>query len=161
MVTYQKGRACVSMASTFGKIRPKTEVIGSKTKMREETRDFTSVFDLVQGLVKCGYYESALGENFNLAAGRETRIVDLIEMVNTATGNTAPILQRPRRKWDTKPRLLASITKAQKLIDYRPIVAFDSGFQRSVEWFRDNWNEIQGLADFPPGMSSAVRKTAK
>ena len=127
----------------------------------EETRDFTSVFDLVQGLVKCGYYESALGENFNLAAGRETRIVDLIEMVNTATDNTAPILQRPRRKWDTKPRLLASITKAQKLIDYRPIVAFDSGFQRSVEWFRDNWNEIQGLADFPPGMSSAVRKTAK
>ena len=35
IVTHQKGRACVSVASTFGKIRPKTEVIRSKTKIRE------------------------------------------------------------------------------------------------------------------------------
>ena len=31
----------------------------------EETRDFTYVLDLVQGLIKAGYYKSAIGENFN------------------------------------------------------------------------------------------------
>ena len=127
----------------------------------EETRDFTSVFDLVQGLVKSGYYKEALGENFNLAAGVETRIVDLIEMVNTATKNPAPVVTRPRRKWDTKPRLLAAIAKAEKLINYKPRVDFRKGFERNIEWFRDNWTEIQTLADFKPGMSSAVRLTAK
>jgi nucleoside-diphosphate-sugar epimerase len=127
----------------------------------EETRDFTSVFDLVQGLIKSGYYKEAIGENFNLAAGVETRIVDLIGMVNTATKNPAPVVHRPRRKWDTKPRLLASISKAEKLIRYKPIVDFATGFQKNIEWFRDNWEEIQDLADFKPGMSSAVRKTSK
>ncbi|HEC62086.1 MAG TPA: NAD-dependent epimerase/dehydratase family protein [bacterium] len=127
----------------------------------EETRDFTSVLDLVQGLLKSGFYKEAIGENFNLAAGSETRIVDLIEMVNTATKNTSPVISRPRRKWDTKPRLLASITKAQKLIRYNPIVDFTNGFQKNIEWFSENWEKIQELADFKPGMSSAVRKTVK
>ena len=39
-----------------------------------ETRDFTYVLDLVQGLIKGGFYEEAIGENFNLAAGREISI---------------------------------------------------------------------------------------
>lgn len=123
----------------------------------EETRDFTYVMDLVQGLVKSGYHPSAVGQNFNLAAGRETRIIDLISMVNRVVGNEAPIQYRERRKWDTKPRLLASIEKAQALIDYRPIFSFEDGFRNNMEWFKDNWEKIQLVADFPPGMSSAVR----
>ncbi len=67
----------------------------------EETRDFTYVLDLVQGLIKAGYYQSAVGENFNLASGAEIRIRDLVEMVNEATGNKADIIFRERRRWDT------------------------------------------------------------
>ena len=127
----------------------------------EETRDFTSVFDLVQGLIKSGYYETAIGENFNLASGKETKIADLVSMVNEITANPAPVLVRPRRKWDTKPRLLAAIGKAERLIHYKPLMDFNSGFEKNVEWFRDNWEDIYQLADFKPGMSSAVRKTEK
>lgn len=125
----------------------------------EETRDFTYVLDLVQGLLKAGYAEDAIGENFNLASGTETRIKDLIEMVNEATGNESPVQQFGRRKWDTKPRLLASIEKAKRLVGYRPIVGFGEGFDENVSWFRDNWGRIVALSDFPPGMSSAVRGT--
>jgi nucleoside-diphosphate-sugar epimerase len=125
----------------------------------EETRDFTYVLDLVQGLVRAGFNQAAIGQNFNLAAGREIRIADMAEMVNRITGNRAAINFMPRRKWDTKPRLLASIDKAHELIGYSPMVAFESGFQRNIEWFKGNWDTIQELADFPPGMSSAVRKT--
>ena len=78
-------------------------------------------------------------------------------MVNEATGNRAGITFVERRKWDTKPRLLASIEKAKDLVGYRPIVGFEEGFEKNVEWFRDNWEQIQAAADFPPGMSSAVR----
>jgi nucleoside-diphosphate-sugar epimerase len=123
----------------------------------EETRDFTYVLDLVQGLVKSGYYEGAVGQNFNLAAGKETRIIDLVNTVNSVTGNKAPVLFKERRKWDTKPRLLASIAKAEKLIHYKPIFTFEDGFKNNMEWFQDSWDKIQLLADFPPGMSSAVR----
>ena len=123
----------------------------------EETRDFTYVIDLVQGLIKAGYAEKAVGENFNLASGTETRIRDLAELVNKSAGNETPIQFLERRKWDTKPRLLASIEKAKNLVGYEPLVDFQEGFQTNIEWFRDNWDHIAAVADFPPGMSSAVR----
>lgn len=123
----------------------------------EETRDFTYVLDLVQGLIKAGYHQNAIGENFNLASGKEVSIRDLAKMVNNATGNKAEIIFGERRKWDTKPRLLASIDKAQRLIGYEPLIGFEEGFQTNIEWFRDYLGKIESLADFPPGMSSAVR----
>ncbi|OGW75126.1 MAG: nucleotide sugar epimerase [Nitrospirae bacterium RIFCSPHIGHO2_02_FULL_40_19] len=122
-----------------------------------ETRDFTYVLDLVQGLIKAGYYKNAVGENFNLASGREIKILDLADMVNKATGNKTELLFRDRRRWDTKPRLLASIEKAEKLIDYKPLVDFENGLSANIEWFKDNWEKIEALADFKPGMNSAVR----
>ena len=67
----------------------------------EETRDFTYVLDLVQGLIKAGYYKEAVGEDFNLASGKEFRIRDLAEMVNKAAENRKPIYFMERRKWDT------------------------------------------------------------
>ncbi len=123
----------------------------------EETRDFAYVLDLVQGLIKSGFYQDAVGENFNLASGREISILEMAKLVNETTGNKADLIYKPRRKWDTKPRLLASIEKAQKLINYSPMVEFKDGFMKNIEWFRDNWEIIEDMADFPPGMSSAVR----
>jgi len=123
----------------------------------EETRDFTYVLDLVQGLIKAGYEAGAVGANFNLASGKEMRIRDLAQMVNEATKNSSPINFRERRKWDTKPRLLACIEKAEQLIGYKPFVGFEEGFKENISWFRDNWDKIEAVADFPPGMSSAVR----
>ena len=123
-----------------------------------QTRDFTYVLDLVQGLIKGGFYEEAIGENFNLAAGREISISDMAEMVNKTTGNNAELIFKERRKWDTKPRLLASIEKAQKLIKYEPIIDFEEGFNANIAWFNENWKLIKSLADFKPGMNSAVRK---
>ena len=124
----------------------------------DETRDFTYVLDLVQGLIKAAFYDDAIGKAFNLAAGKETKIKDMIEMVCKSTGNTTPITKFPPRKWDTKKRLLASIELAGNLIDYKPIVSFEDGLNENFKWFNNNWNEVQLSADFPVGMSSAVRR---
>jgi nucleoside-diphosphate-sugar epimerase len=123
----------------------------------EETRDFTYVGDIVDGLLRAGVMESAVGEEFNLASGEETRIIDLAKMINEATGNEAGVHFTERRKWDTKDRLLASVDKARDLIGYDPSMPFEEGLQRTVQWFRDNWDQIEATARFGPGMSSAVR----
>lgn len=123
-----------------------------------ETRDFTYVLDLVQGLIKAAYYKTAIGQAFNLASGKETKINDMITMVNKATGNTTPITRYPARKWDTKKRLLASIDLATKLIDYKPTAKFKDGLKENINWFKNNWKRINEAADFSLGMSSAVRK---
>ena len=123
----------------------------------EETRDFTYVGDLTDGLLRAGYCEAAVGEEFNLASEKETRIVDLAEMINRETGNGAGIIHTGRRKWDTKSRLLASVDRARKLVGYEPRMDFEKGLRETVRWFKENWDRILESSSFYPGMSSAVR----
>ena len=127
----------------------------------EETRDFTYVGDIVNGLLRAGYLEGAIGEEFNFASGTETRIIDLAEMINESTGNESPIRFLQRRKWDTKPRLLGSYEKAEKAIGFQPDMSFGQGLKNTVEWFNENWDDIEKSAGFGPGMSSAVRGVAQ
>jgi len=124
----------------------------------EETRDFTYVGDLVDGLLRAGYFEEAVGQSFNLASGNESKILDLANMINELTGNKAEIRFVSRRKWDTKKRLLASIELANELIGYEPKMPFEEGLKRTICWFRDNWDKIEASAKFGPGVSSAVRE---
>jgi UDP-glucose 4-epimerase len=126
----------------------------------QETRDFTYVGDIVDGLLRAGFFKEAIGQEFNLASGKETSVIDLAHMINHATGNTAGIRFVKRRKWDTKSRLLASIERARELIGYEPCTAFEVGLQRTVEWFREHCDEIDASARFGPGVSSAVREVA-
>lgn len=127
----------------------------------EETRDFTYVGDIVDGLLRAGTMESAVGQEFNLASGAETRIIDLANMINEATGNKAGIRFTQRRKWDTKSRLLASVDRARDLIGYNPNTSFEHGLANTIEWFRMNWDHINAAASFGPGVSAAVREVAK
>jgi nucleoside-diphosphate-sugar epimerase len=124
----------------------------------EETRDFTYVGDIVDGLLRAGSLEKAVGQEFNLASGEETRIIDLANMTNKAVGNTAGIQTAQRRKWDTKSRLLASIDRASQLIGYKPETSFEVGLENTIGWFRDNWDKIEASASFGPGASAAVRE---
>jgi len=126
----------------------------------EETRDFTFVGDITDGLLRAGHFESAIGEEFNLASGRETSIVDLARKINAAVGNAAGIRHAERRKWDTKLRLLASVDKARRLIGYNPNTDFDGGLKATIDWFKENWDRIRASARFEPGVSSAVREVS-
>jgi UDP-glucose 4-epimerase len=127
----------------------------------EETRDFTYVGDIVDGLLRAGSLEGAVGQEFNLASGVETRIVDLANMINEATDNPAGIRWAERRKWDTKSRLLASVDRARELIGYNPSTPFEQGLEHTIRWFHDNWDRIETSARFGPGVSSAVREMAQ
>jgi UDP-glucose 4-epimerase len=124
----------------------------------EETRDFTYVGDIVDGLLRAGFAERAIGEEFNLASGRETRIIDLAQAINEITGNSAGVRLVPRRAWDTKSRILAAVDKAKGLFGYEPRTSFQDGLVETVRWFREHWPEIEGSARFGPGVSSAVRQ---
>ena len=123
----------------------------------DETRDFTYVMDIVDALLRAGCYESAVGQEMNIASGIETNILAMAEQINSLTDNKAGIMHRPPRKWDTKKRLLASIDRARDLLGYEPQVGFNAGLENTIEWFQSNWDKIQEDADFPPGTSAAVQ----
>jgi nucleoside-diphosphate-sugar epimerase len=123
----------------------------------DETRDFTYVTDIVDALLRAGYFEKALGQEMNIASGFEVKILDMAERVNELTGNKAGVTRVEARVWDTKKRLLASIERANALLGYEPQISFDDGLKATVDWFKIHWNDIARDAEFPPGMSSAAR----
>ena len=121
-----------------------------------ETRDFTFVSDIVDAFLRAGYFDKAIGQEMNIASGVEIPILDMADRINALTGSTAGITRAPRRRWDTKHRLLASVERARTLLDFEARTQFDEGLVATVQWFRDHWKEIQRDAEFPPGSSAAL-----
>ena len=109
----------------------------------DETRDFTYVGDLINGLLAMAYYKEAVGEAFNLATGREIRIGDLAKWINEITGNDAGIKFIERRDWDKKNRLLASVEKAKRVLGYSPNMDFKEGLKHVYAWFKENHEDIR------------------
>ena len=95
-----------------------------------------------------GIKEEAIGEAINLGSGKEHRVIDMANMVNELAGNEAGVVYIERRDWDVKHRLLSSIRKAQKLLDYKPEMEFKDGLKRVHEWFDENWENIDKSAEF-------------
>lgn len=109
----------------------------------EETRDFTYVADIVDGVLACAENPDAPGQAFNLASGRETRIIDLAEAINQLTGNRAGIEFLPRRDWDRITRRCASVEKAGRVLGYRPGTGMEAGLPAVVDWVRANMDRIE------------------
>jgi nucleoside-diphosphate-sugar epimerase len=113
-----------------------------------ETRDWTYVDDIIDGLLAMGIKEEAVGEAINLGSGMEHRVIDLANMVNELTGNEAGISYVERRDWDVKHRLLSSIEKAKKLLGYEPQMGFEDGLKKVHAWFVEYWENIERSAEF-------------
>ena len=115
-----------------------------------------------------GIKEEAVGEAINLGSGKEHRVIDMANMVNEFTGQTlrkfnhqtfkkgliqkcsaeAGIRYVERRNWDVKTRLLSSIEKAKRLLDYEPQMEFEEGLKKVQGWFTENWEDIDKSAEF-------------
>jgi len=114
----------------------------------EETRDFTYVSDLIDGLLAMAYYQEAVGESINLGTAKEIKIKDLAQWINEITGNKAGIVFKERRNWDKKTRLLSSIEKAKRILKFEPKMDFKEGLKNIHKWFQDNWENIEKSAEF-------------
>jgi UDP-glucose 4-epimerase len=92
-----------------------------------ETRDWTYVDDIISGLLAMGIKEEAIGEAFNLGSAKEHRVINMAKMVNKLAGNEAEVIYTERRNWDVKCKLLSSVNKAKRLLDYEPRMKFEDG----------------------------------
>ena len=113
-----------------------------------ETRDWTYVNDIVNGLLTMGINEEAIGEAINLGSGYDHKVGEMAEIVNRLTENKSGIKYTERRDWDAKTCLLSSIDKAQNILGYKPKMNFEDGLKRTQDWFVENWVNINESAEF-------------
>ena len=113
-----------------------------------ETRDWTHVSDIVEGLLAMAVEEEAVGEAFNLATGSETRVIDVAEGILDRTGGDAGVEYVGRREWDGKTRIVGDIEKARRVLSYEPQVSFEEGLDTVADWFETNRERIGACAEF-------------
>jgi UDP-glucose 4-epimerase len=123
-----------------------------------ETRDWTYVGDIINGLLSMGVVDEAVGEAINLGSGVETKVLDMANLVNDLTGNPNGIKFTKRRNWDVKHRLLSSIEKAEKILNYKPKTRFEEGVNHLYQWFENNWEHIDTNAEFAEYLKNQWKK---
>jgi len=102
-------------------------------------RDYTYVDDVIQGTMAALQYEGPLFDIFNLGESETIQLKDLIVAIEKALGKKAKINQLPEQPGDM-PLTCADISKARKLLDYRPTIRLNEGLRRFVEWFLGSQN---------------------
>ncbi len=114
----------------------------------EETRDYTFVSDIVDGVLRAGAIPEAVGEAINLASGTETKTIELAQMIGSIVENGVETRFRPRREWDRIVRRRASIEKARKLLGYEPRTPIRTGLEKTAGWIEANRKSIEASARF-------------
>jgi len=98
-------------------------------------RDFTHVDDICDGLLAALTAPHAIGETINLGHSEPIAMRDLIELIEAAAGRSAVIERRPEAPGDM-PVTFADLTKAERLLGYRPKVPLTEGVREFVDWYR-------------------------
>jgi nucleoside-diphosphate-sugar epimerase len=101
----------------------------------EQTRDFTYVANVVQGVLKATAAPTANGEVINVATGGRISINTLFQTVRTLVDARVDPIYSPARAGDVRDSQ-ADIGKARQLLGYEPDVTFDEGLKKTVEWYR-------------------------
>ncbi len=100
-----------------------------------QTRDFTYVANVVDGVLRAATAEGVAGEVINIATGGRISLLELVRAVQLVLGSDVAPTHGPARAGDVKDSQ-ADIFKARKMLGYDPAVSFDEGLRHTVAWFK-------------------------
>ena len=108
-------------------------------------RDFCHIDNVVQANLLAATVENAaaLGQAYNIALGDQTSLVELYAMIRDGVARRFPhakhvrAVQREPRKGDVQFSR-ADITKAERLLGYRPAVRIMAGLEQTIAWYAEN-----------------------
>jgi nucleoside-diphosphate-sugar epimerase len=101
----------------------------------EQTRDFTYVANVVDGVLKACHAPGIAGEVINVATGSRVSLNELFGTLRNLTGSAAAVAYGPARVGDIRDSQ-ADIGRARALLGYSPTIAFQEGLARTVTWAR-------------------------
>jgi UDP-glucose 4-epimerase len=101
----------------------------------EQTRDFTYVADVVDGVLKACHAPGIAGQVINVATGGRVSVNDLFRVLRALTGASVVPAYAPARTGDVR-HSQADIGRARTMLGYSPTVAFEEGLARTLAWAR-------------------------
>ena len=103
----------------------------------EQTRDFTYVDNAVQANIRAMFAtnDAAYGEAYNIAVGEQFSVNHLYNSIRELLGIDHQPTHVEARAGDIR-NSLADISKAEKLLGYKPTFNFPEGLKKTVEYFQ-------------------------
>ena len=127
-----------------------TQLLAGKEEIRlgslTPTRDFNYVKDTANGFIAIAESGQTIGQEINIATGREISIGDLAAEIIAQINPQAHIVcdgERLRPEKSEVNRLLGDNTKIMQLTDWRMQYTFEEGIARTIAWIRDNMNQYK------------------
>lgn len=99
----------------------------------QQSRDFVYVSDVIEALVAAATARAVNRMVINLGSGVETTIEALADLVQRLTDSHANRLYHPEQGGGVR-RLVADISQAQGVLNYRPLITLDEGLQRTLKF---------------------------
>jgi UDP-glucose 4-epimerase len=118
----------------------------------DQTRCFTYVDDSVRGTILAGTVPEAIGRVFNIGSSRETRIVDLAQMIRQLIGSESSIIHVPYRNvfgenFEEPRRRVPDTRRAAQILNFRAETTLEDGLAKTVSWFRKAWPNQDRASD--------------
>jgi nucleoside-diphosphate-sugar epimerase len=101
----------------------------------EQTRDFTYVANVVDGVLRACEAAGAPGQVINVATNGRVSLNELLRTMNKIVGTNLEAIYKEERAGDVRDSQ-ADITKARRILGYEPIVGLEEGLRRTLDWCR-------------------------
>jgi nucleoside-diphosphate-sugar epimerase len=101
----------------------------------EQTRDFTYIANIVDGVLRACAAPQAVGEVINVATGLRISLNELLRTLTRLAGSSVEPLYRSSRAGDVRDSQ-ADISKARRLLGYAPSVGLEEGLRQTLDWYR-------------------------
>ena len=101
----------------------------------EQTRDFTYVANVVDGVLRAATAPGASGLVINVATEARISLNRLFSTIRDLVGTDVTVKYGATRSGDVKDSQ-ADITRARTILGYTPIVSFEDGLRQTLEWYR-------------------------
>ncbi len=101
-----------------------------------QSRDFTYIDNVVSANLQAARAEGAAvsGKSYNVGCGSRTSLLEIIAVLERMFGRPLERRHLPLRVGDV-PHTLADISGAKRDFGYQPLVGFEDGLRRTVEFF--------------------------
>jgi len=106
----------------------------------DTSRDFTYISNVVQANIKSLLNTKSLNHSvYNIACGQQTNLLELLDAINENLSTKIKPIFKTSRKGDVK-HSLADIKKAEIELEYKPIVYFNEGIKKTINFYTKNQN---------------------
>jgi len=124
-----------------------TQLLNGKTEIKlgsvHPTRDLVFIKDTVAGFIAIAKSDKVLGEEINIATGKEVSIGDLASKIISKLNPAAKITcdeERIRPEKSEVERLVGSNAKIKSLAGWNDSYSLDDGLDETIQWFSDRKN---------------------